>query len=440
MTVATEPVSPPLAVAAFDALYRAEFGRVTRIVRRIVGDQAEAEDVAQEIFAALARRPHALDPNVPAWLHATAVSRALDAARSRHRRSAREERAAARNPAWHDDDADPLEMIVRAERVSAIRTIMRRLKARDAALLAMRYGGDLSYREIAEALAVPPEHVGPLLARARRAFAREVHRAPRALILALATAVVVLLTLSALPPVRAFATGIAQRLHFAPVVHTLFRPGGMLFIGSDLQRLTASTFRIEPTREPGFRVRIPDQLDATVRTTPRVEVETFRRHTTYRLDSRRARAAGIALPPDLDGATIDVAVGPLVKVDFGHDAARIGRPDVVVSEVATPAVVVTHTTARRIADWIAHDRTVPKGLDGVLRGLSDPFVALPLPKPFDRRFPRRGARHVNVDGVEGIAASGGGSSYVAWIKHGVVYVAGGRDALDHVLAIANSLH
>ncbi len=75
-----------------------------------------------------------------------------------------------------------------------------------------------------------------------------------------------------------------------------------------------------------------------------------------------------------------------------------------------------------------------------MRGLSDPLVALPLPKPFDRRFPRRGAQHVHVDGVEGIAASGGGSSYVAWIKHGVVYVAGGRDTLDHVLAIANSLH
>jgi hypothetical protein len=75
-----------------------------------------------------------------------------------------------------------------------------------------------------------------------------------------------------------------------------------------------------------------------------------------------------------------------------------------------------------------------------LRGLSDPFVALPLPKPFDRRFPRRGARHVHVDGVEGIAASDGGWSSVAWIKHGVVYVAGGRAALDRVLAIANSLH
>jgi RNA polymerase sigma-70 factor (ECF subfamily) len=439
MTVATESISPPVAVAAFDALYRAEFHRITRIARRIVGDQAEAEDVAQEVFAALARRPPALDANVAAWLHATAVRRALDAARSRQRRSAREERAAGPDPAWRDEDADPLEIIVRGERMSAIRAIMRRLKARDAALLAMRYG-DLSYREIAAALAVPPEHVPPLLARARRAFAREVHRAPRALILALATTAVVLLTLLALPPVRAFATDVARRLHFTPAARMPFRPGGMLFIGSDLQRLTASTSRMEPRREPGFRVRIPAQLDEPPRSTQRVDITPFRFHTTYRLDSARARAAGMTLPPDLDGATIDVAFGPWIEVDSGHDPARIDRPVVTVSQVATPVVVVRHATAHRIADWIAHDRTIPNGLDDVLRGLSDPLVALPLPKPFDRRFPRRGAQRVHVDGVEGMAASGGGSSYVAWIKHGVVYVAGGRAGLGRVLAVANSLH
>jgi RNA polymerase sigma-70 factor, ECF subfamily len=438
MTVATEPVSPQGAVATFDALYRAEFRRVTRIARRIVGDQAEAEDVAQEVFAALARRAHGLDRNAAAWLHATAVRRSLDAVRARDRRSAREERAAGPDTAWRDDDADPLELIVRAERISAIRTIMRRLKARDTALLAMRYGGDLSYREIAEALGVPPEHVGPLLGRARLAFAREVHRAPRALILALATTLVVLLTFAALPPVRAFATDVARRFHVVPFMP--LRLHGPVFIGSDLHRLTASTVRLEATHEPGFRVRVPTELDAPVRSAQRVDVSSFRLHTTYRLDAARAREAGMTLPPDLDGATIDVTVGPWIKVDPGNDPERIGRPAVAVSEVATPTVVVRHTTARRIADWTDHDRTVPRALGDVLRGLSDPFVALPLPKPFDRRFPRRGARHVHVDGVDGIAASGGRLSYVAWIKHGVVYVAGGRAGLHRVLAVANSLH
>jgi hypothetical protein len=248
------------------------------------------------------------------------------------------------------------------------------------------------------------------------------------------------LTLAALPPVRAFATDIARRFQVVPAVRTLFRAGGVLFIGSDLARLTASTSRIEPRREPDFRVRIPAQPDEARPSTQRVGVMPGRRHTTYRLDSARARAAGMALPPDLDGATIDVAVGPWVEIKSGDDPARTGRRVITVSEVARPVVVITHTTARRIADWIAHDKTVPRGLDDVLRGLSDPFVALPLPEPFDRRFPRRSARHVHVDGVEGIAASGGGSSYVAWIKHGVVYVAGGPDALDRVLAVANSLH
>jgi DNA-directed RNA polymerase specialized sigma24 family protein len=89
MTAATEPVSPQPAVAAFDTFYGAEFGRVTRIARRVVGDRAEAEDVAQEVFAALARRTRALEPNVPAWLHVTAVRLALNAAGSKHRSSHR---------------------------------------------------------------------------------------------------------------------------------------------------------------------------------------------------------------------------------------------------------------------------------------------------------------------------------------------------------------
>ena len=38
----------------FDELYRAEFARVVAIARRILADRAEAEDVAQDVFAALA--------------------------------------------------------------------------------------------------------------------------------------------------------------------------------------------------------------------------------------------------------------------------------------------------------------------------------------------------------------------------------------------------
>ncbi len=251
MTIVDESVAR-VAAAPFDALYRAEFRRVARIARRILADEAEAEDVAQEVFAALARRPEGLHENVPAWLHATAVRRALNAARSRQRRSAREDRSARDRWAARDDqDADPLETIVRAERVSAIRAVMRRLKPRDAALLALRYGGDLSYREIADALSLPPEHIGPLLARARHAFAREVHRAPRSIAIALGAILVVLLTLAAMPPVRAVATDIARRLHVIPAFG--FRPGPMTFIGSDLHRLTESTSESERVRGAGHR-------------------------------------------------------------------------------------------------------------------------------------------------------------------------------------------
>jgi len=429
MTIAVQPVAPPAADAAFEALYRSEFRRVVRIARRIVGGEAEAEDVAQDVFAALARRRDALGPSTPAWLHATAVCRALDAARSRRRRTAREDRSAVHALTARDDDTDPLDAIVRTERASAVRAVMRRLRPRDAALLAMRYGGDLSYRELADALGIPPEHVGPLLGRARAAFAREVHRAPRAAVIALGTALVALLTLAALPPVRAVATDIARRLEMMPAWH--FRPGGMTFVGSDLERLTGSTSRTERVRGPGFRVRFPDALDAALRSNRRVDVEPFRLRTTYRLGAARARSAGMTLPRDLDGATIDVAVGPAVDVRYGDRLT--------VSEVATPVVRVRHATPRRLAAWVAGDPTVPNALRDVVRGLDDPFVALPLPEPFDARFPRRSARRVQVNGIPAIAASRDGASSVAWVQGGVLYAVSGDAGLDRIITIAQSL-
>lgn len=75
-----------------------------------------------------------------------------------------------------------------------------------------------------------------------------------------------------------------------------------------------------------------------------------------------------------------------------------------------------------------------------MRGLSDPFVAVPLAAPFDRRFPRRSAQPVLVDGVEGIAASRDGSSSVAWVKDRVVYVVSGRGPVERIVSVADSLH
>jgi len=53
-----------------------------------------------------------------------------------------------------------------------VRTILSGLKARDAQMLLLRSSG-LSYREVAEALGIPPGSVGTMLARAEAEFERK---------------------------------------------------------------------------------------------------------------------------------------------------------------------------------------------------------------------------------------------------------------------------
>src|SRR6266513_5180458 len=88
---ARDPGRVGLAVSpAFEALFRAEYARVVGIANRVLADQAEAEDVAQDVFISFYRAHPADAPYAPAWLHAAAAHSALNALRSRDRRSRRE--------------------------------------------------------------------------------------------------------------------------------------------------------------------------------------------------------------------------------------------------------------------------------------------------------------------------------------------------------------
>ena len=79
---------------AFESLFLAEYPRVRAIAARSGLDSAESEDVAQEAFAQFYRRHPADAPYAAAWLRRAAVHLALNAIRTRRRRSAREEREA----------------------------------------------------------------------------------------------------------------------------------------------------------------------------------------------------------------------------------------------------------------------------------------------------------------------------------------------------------
>ena len=75
--------------AAFAEIVRRYAGVVFAACHRVLRDPARAEDVSQETFFRLMRKPQAVSQSLGAWLHAAATNLAIDSLRSdsaRHRR------------------------------------------------------------------------------------------------------------------------------------------------------------------------------------------------------------------------------------------------------------------------------------------------------------------------------------------------------------------
>ena len=157
--------------AGFERLFRAEYARVVRVAYRVVGDQTEAEDVAQDVFVSFYRAHPADASYAAAWLHRAAAHTALNAVRARSRRSAREENDAAGRFAVADPEGTALER----ERAREVRETLTRMPRGAAELLALRYSG-LSYAEVAVATGTKIDQVGTRLRRAHDAFRKEASR------------------------------------------------------------------------------------------------------------------------------------------------------------------------------------------------------------------------------------------------------------------------
>lgn len=155
-----------------ESLFHEHYPRITSMLARLVGDRAQSEEIAADVFCKISRQPALLPDrgSLTAWVYRVATNAGLDAVRSNSRRRRREQQAGVESLRT-STQSGALENMLREERCARVRAVLAGLKPRDAQMLLLRSSG-LSYREVAEALEIAPASVGTLLARAEAEFER----------------------------------------------------------------------------------------------------------------------------------------------------------------------------------------------------------------------------------------------------------------------------
>jgi RNA polymerase sigma-70 factor (ECF subfamily) len=153
---------------AAETLVRAHVGRILGLARRLLGDAAEAEDVAQDTFVQLWR--HAAkwrvdEAKFSTWLHRVAVNLCYDRLRKRGRWIGEE--AAMQIPANEPHAANTILANQRAARVNAA---LATLPERQRAAIALCHYEEMSNIEAAAVLNISVDALESLLARGRRAL------------------------------------------------------------------------------------------------------------------------------------------------------------------------------------------------------------------------------------------------------------------------------
>lgn len=154
--------------AVFESLFQQNWESLCRILYRLVGDWAEAEDLALEAFVRLYRRPPAQEHNLSGWLYRVATNLGLNALRSRKRRQRYEEQAGERMFTEAQSSSPEAEVESLLER-QQVRAALATMKPRLAQVLVLRHAG-MSYAEIAAAAGIAHGSVGTLLGRAEVEF------------------------------------------------------------------------------------------------------------------------------------------------------------------------------------------------------------------------------------------------------------------------------
>jgi RNA polymerase sigma-70 factor (ECF subfamily) len=153
---------------ALDAIFRAHYERFSRVIGRVIHDQARAEELAVEVFLKWWRNPQAHGEHAEGWLYRTSVREALDELRRQTRRS-RFEHLFGFAP---ESPPTPEQLYAVNAEQHRVRTVLGALNRRHAELLLL-WSQSLSYQEIAVSPEMNPNYVGSLVSRAQEAFRKE---------------------------------------------------------------------------------------------------------------------------------------------------------------------------------------------------------------------------------------------------------------------------
>lgn len=131
----------------------------------ILHDQAEANDVVQEVFIKSMREPRLFDEEfrTQAWLYRVTRNLCFNISRDRRRRGA----ILNTMPSHEELGEDPLDHVFNGESQAELMETMSHLTEDHRAILLLRYYEDLNYHEIAARLGVKMGTVMSRLSRAR---------------------------------------------------------------------------------------------------------------------------------------------------------------------------------------------------------------------------------------------------------------------------------
>jgi RNA polymerase sigma-70 factor (ECF subfamily) len=150
-----------------ERLYRSHGGLVLRRARAILGNEADAREALQDVFAELVRAPRSLDGvrSVVGWLYRATTHRCLKMLRDR--------RSGARLLRRHAAGSRQALAVAGGELAVEVRSLLATLPDEEAAALVYHHVDGMSHAEVAELLGCSPRKVGYLLERAHGVLLQE---------------------------------------------------------------------------------------------------------------------------------------------------------------------------------------------------------------------------------------------------------------------------